>query len=144
VDWTFIRAENVMMPTFCNYGKNYGQAKDDYVYNYLIRFQSYEGPDYEDKADYLNCQKPGLIDLARVHKDSILVQEAYSYFAGMDLSLPTWTKNINEWVPVFQNPNGVGWCINVSYNHGLGRYLLSTEHSESHRGNFIMFDAPEP
>lgn len=144
-DWSFNRTDNVMMPTFCNYGKNYNQARDEYVYSYLIRFQSYVGKDdYEDKADYLNCQKPGLIDLAKVHKDSILIKEAYSFYSGLVQNLPTWTKNIKERVPVFENPNGVGWCINVSFNNGLKRYLLSTEHTESHRGNFSIFDASEP
>ena len=82
--------------------------------------------------------------MARVHKDSILNREAYSYFAGMDKSIPLWSKNIKERIPVFKNPDGVGWCINVIFNNGLKRYLLTTEHTESHRGNFGIFDAPEP
>lgn len=145
VDWNFTREEGIMMPTVCNFDKNYENAKDDFVYTYLIRFQSYEGPDnYEDKVDWLNCQKPGLIDLARVHKDSILVQNAYSFFGGTNNDKPIWTKNLNERLPVFENPDGVGWSINVSYNSKLERYFLTTEHTESHRGNLGIFDAPEP
>ena len=144
-DWSLERIDGVMMPTVCNYGKNYQGAKDEYVYSYLIRFQSYEGSDdYEDKVDWLNCQKPGLIDLARVHKDEILNLDAYSFFAGMKGNSPIWTKDIHKRVPVFRNPDGVGWCINVSYNEGLGRYLLTSEHTETHRGNFGIFDAPDP
>jgi len=144
-DWSLDRKDGVMMPTVCNYGKNYKGAKDEYVYSYLIRFQSYEGPDdYLDKVDWLNCQKPGLIDLARVHKGEILNRNAYTYFAGIQDDVPVWTKEINNRKPVFENQDGVGWCINVSYNEGLNRYLLTTEHTETHRGNLSIFDAPEP
>ena len=144
-EWSLKRTDHVMMPSFCNYGKNYDQAKDEFVYSYLIRFQSYEGPDdYEDKVDWLNCQKPGLVDLARVHKDSLLIREAYSFFAGMDNNTPIWTKDIKVRAPVFENPDGVGWCMNVIYNSGIKRYLLTTEHTETHRGNIGIFDAPEP
>ncbi len=119
-DWSFTRKEGIMMPTVCNYGKNYEGAKDDYVYSYLIRFQSYEGPDdYPDKVDWLNCQKPGLIDLARVHKDQVLNRDAYSFFAGIKDGQPVWTKDVHQRKPVFENPDGVGWCINVSYNAGF-------------------------
>lgn len=144
-DWTFTRKEGIMMPTVCNFDKNYENAKDDFVYMYLIRFQSYEGPDdYEDKVDWLNCQKPGIIDLARVHKDSILLKDAYSFFGGNLEDKPIWVKNINERKPVFENPDGVGWCISVSYNSKLERYFLTTEHTETHRANIGIFDAPEP
>ena len=144
-DWSFTREEGVMMPTVCNYGKDYAGAKDEFVYSYLIRFQSYEGPDdYEDKVDWLNCQKPGLIDLARVTRDQIMNREAYTFFRGLKDGKPLWTKDIKQRKPVFENPAGVGWCINVSFNAGLGRYMLTTEHTETHRGNIGIFDAPDP
>ena len=144
-DWSLDRKDGVMMPTVCNFGKNYQGAKDEYVYSYLIRFQSYEGPDdYPDKVDWLNCQKPGLIDLARVHKGEILNRDAYTFFAGIRDGNPVWTKEINNRTPVFENQDGVGWCINVSYNEGLNRYLLTSEHTETHRGNLSIFDASEP
>jgi MYXO-CTERM domain-containing protein len=38
----------------------------------------------------------------------------------------------------------VGWNVSVSYNAGLGRYLLCTEHDATMGGNLGMFDAPEP
>ena len=144
-NWAFTREEGIMMPTICNFDKNYENANDDYVYMYMIRFQSYEGSDnYEDKVDWLNCQKPGLIDLARVHKDSILIHDAYSFFGGAAIHKPIWKKDLNERQPIFENSDGVGWCINVSYNSKLERYFLTTEHTETHRGNFGIFDAPEP
>jgi hypothetical protein len=45
---------------------------------------------------------------------------------------------------VFEDPNGVGWNVSVSYNPGLRRYFLSTEHTETHVGKLGVFDAPEP
>jgi hypothetical protein len=144
-DWNFTRTEGVMMPTICNFGKGYAGARDAFVYSYLIRFQSYRGPDdYPDKVEWLNVQKPGLIDLARVHRDSLLERDAYQFFAGIKDGEPVWTGEISGRVPVFENRDGVGWCINVSYNAGLGRYFLTTEHTETHRGNIGVFDAPEP
>jgi hypothetical protein len=143
--WSLERKEDVMMPTFCNYGQNYLGAKDEYVYSYLIRFQSYEGPDdYEDKVDWLNCQKPGYIDLARVPTDMILNRNSYTFFAGMKDNNPVWTKDIKNRTPVFENIEGIGWCISVIYNEGLDRYFLTTEHTETHRGNISIFDATEP
>jgi len=46
--------------------------------------------------------------------------------------------------PVFENRYGIGWCISVSYNAGLNRNILATEHAETHRGNLAIFDAPAP
>ncbi|MCB0669284.1 MAG: hypothetical protein KDC80_25850 [Saprospiraceae bacterium] len=144
-EWSFFRKDGVMMPTFCNYGKNYEGAPDDFVYSYLIRFQSYEGPDdYEDKVDWLNCQKPGIIDLVRVPKGDILNRNAYLFYGGIKNGEIFWTREIKERKPVFENSDGVGWCINVSYNAGVGRYLLTTEHTETHRGNLAIFDASQP
>jgi hypothetical protein len=62
----------------------------------------------------------------------------------MDAELPIWTENIETRSPVFENTDGVGWCINVIHNAGLGRYILTSEHTETHRGNFGIFDAPQP
>ncbi len=144
-DWSFTRKEGVMMPAVCNFGKEYAGARDRYVYVYLIRFQSYEGPDnYPDKVDWLNVQRPGMIDLARVPVDRMFDRAAYEFYAGRDGRGPRWTGEIMQRVPVFENRDGVGWCMNVSYNAGLKRYLLTTEHSETHRGNLGIFDAPEP
>ncbi len=144
-NWAFTRKEGIMMPTVCNFGRDYNGAKDEYLYVYLIRFQSYEGPDdYPDKVDWLNVQKPGMIDLARVHKDSIMSRSAYGFYAGDVNGKPVWTGDIMDRKPVFENPAGVGWCINVIFNQGLSRYLLTTEHTETHRGNIGIFDAPEP
>lgn len=144
-DWSFRREEGIMMPAFCNFGRDYSGARDTFVYSYLIRFQSEEGPDnYEDKVDWLNCQKPGMIDLARVPKNQILNRDQYSFYAGLGNGEVLWTMDPRSRKPVFENSEGVGWCMNVTFNAGLNRYLLTTEHTETHRGNLAIFDSPEP
>ena len=46
--------------------------------------------------------------------------------------------------PVLEDPNGVGWQTSASYNSGLGRYFLMTEHTQSGKGKLGILDAPEP
>ena len=135
-DWAFTQEENLVLPTILQFGKEYAGARDEYVYHYSIRLQ---------EASDLQIQTPGQIDLMRVPQDRLLEREAYEFFAGLDSSgEPIWTANIEERQPVFEDPNGVGWTVSVSYNAGLGRYLLITEHGESFAGNMGIFDAPEP
>ena len=144
--WSLTKSEAVMMPTLCQFGKNYTGARDGYVYSYLIRYQSESGPDdYPDKVPWLVAQKPGMIDLTRVPVDKILDRNAWEFFKGKDADgNPLWTSDLSERHPVFEDSNGVGWCISVSYNAGLRRYMLCSEHGETHRGKLGIFDAPQP
>lgn len=146
-DWAFTREQNVMVPTICQFGRDYAGARDEYVYHYLIRFRSFTGPDdAPDRNLWLVVQRPGAIDLARVPKDRMLDRAAWTFFAGRDdEGRPIWTDNLDQRRPVFEDvAGGVGWNVNVSYNAGLRRYLLCTEHGESHEGRLGIFDAPEP
>ncbi|TWU62555.1 hypothetical protein V7x_42900 [Crateriforma conspicua] len=145
-DWSFTRADRVMIPTFLNFGRDNAGARDQYVYSYLIRYQSEEGPDnYEDKVPWLQCQRPGLIDLARVPKTGVLDRSKWEFFCGSNTDgSPKWTSQLQERKPVFEDSNGVGWCISVSHNGRLRRYILASEHTETHRGNLGIHDAPEP
>jgi hypothetical protein len=76
-DWVMTRKDGVIMPTFCNYSRNYNGARDDYLYIYLIRFQSDEGQDdYPDKVAWLNCQNSiygpqMIIQHTPLHRNSI-------------------------------------------------------------------------
>ncbi len=136
-DWAFTKSDGLIMPTICQFGRNYGGARDEYVYHYFIRLQG------EPKG--LAVHKPGCVDLARVSKQRILDRSAYEFFCGLDSrARPIWTKDLSARKPVFEDPNGVGWCMSVSYNAGLKRYLLCTEHTASFKGNLGIFDAPEP
>ncbi len=145
-DWNFTKAEGVMLPTMLNFGRDYDGARDKYVYTYLIRYRSEKGPDnYEDKVPWLQCQRPGTVDLARVDKNRVLDRSAWEFFSGFDAAAkPTWTADLKQRAPVFEDQNGVGWNISVSYNRPLKRYLLTTEHTETHRGNIGIHDSPEP
>lgn len=145
-DWSFTKSGAVMIPTFCQFGRNYAGARDRYVYSYLIRYQAESGPDdYPDKVPWLVVQRPGLIDLARVPLDNILDRSAWEFFGGKGgEGDPLWTSVLSQRRSVFEDANGVGWCVSVSHNAGLRRYMLCTEHGQTHRGKLGIFDAPEP
>jgi hypothetical protein len=125
------------MPTFCQFGKDYRDARDHYVYIYAPRLQG--------QPVRLNVHKPGQIDLLRVPQDCLGDRSAYEFFAGLDGSgHPTWTEDLAARRPVFEDDRGVGWCLSVSHSVGLQRYFLCTEHDETDRGNLGLFDALEP
>lgn len=136
VDWAFTKSDDLVLPTILQFGKDYCGSRDDYVYHYAIRLKN---------GSSLSIQKPGQIDLMRVPKDDILNRNVYQFFAGIDDNRnPTWTNDLSARVPVFEDTNGVGWNVSVTYNNGLGRYVLATEHTESMVGNLGLFDAPQP
>jgi hypothetical protein len=134
--WAYFKADGIVMPTICNFGRDYAGARDGYVYHYFIKLQG--------NPTSLNVHKPGVLYLVRAPKDQLMTQSSYQWFAGMSGGQPTWSANIASKQPVFQDPNGVGWCLSVSYNAGLRRYLLATEHDATFGGNLGLFDAPEP
>lgn len=136
--WAFVESDGIIMPTICNFGQDYAGARDNYVYHYFIKLQGSPGS--------LGVHMPGVIYLLRVDKSKIFGSRSdYEFFAGLDGGgNATWTASISGKQPVFEDPNGVGWCMNVSYNAPLGRYLLSTEHTQSIKGDLGVFDAPEP
>jgi hypothetical protein len=134
--WAFVQSEGVILPTFLQFGKDYQGARDNFVYIYANRLKI---------SSTLSVQKPGEITLMRVPKTRIMDRVAYEFFAGLDVAgNPTWTTDLAIQRPVFTDPNGVGWNTSVSYNLGIGRYLLLTEHTSSSRGNLGMFDGPTP
>jgi hypothetical protein len=136
VDWAFDRADGIVNPTFCQYGRDYEGARDEYVYIYANLIKD---------SSKLEVQRPGEIALMRVPRTSLVKKVKYEYFSGLDkIQSPLWSKKLNDYKPVFQDANGVGWNLSVSYNLGLKRYLLMTEHAKSFKGNIGIFDAPEP
>jgi hypothetical protein len=134
--WAFTRADGLTIPTICQFGQGYAGARDGYVYHYFV--------EPRDDSDFL-AQTPGAIHLARTPKGRLMERAAYEFFAGFDARRrPQWNADIAAKKPVFEDPGGVGWNLSVSYNSGLGRYILMTEHTASSRGNLGVFDAPEP
>jgi hypothetical protein len=72
-------------------------------------------------------------------------ENAYEFFSGFGGGgEPEWTSDPAQRQPVFEDPEGVGWCMSVVYNQGLGRFILATEHTQSFRANVGFFESPEP
>ncbi len=124
-------------PTFLQFGMGYQGARDGFVYMYANELKNV--------GSKLEVQKPGEVTLMRVPKDQLMERNAYVFFTGLDgNNAPTWSSDIQQRQPVFNDNNGVGWTISASYNAGLDRYLLITEHMASRESNIGIFDAAEP
>jgi hypothetical protein len=99
----------------------------------------------ELKSSSWDVQKPGEITLMRVPRSGLSSRSQYEYFAGLDGGgSPVWTGDMNGRRPVFQDRENGVMTVSVSYNPGLGRYFLITEHTTGMRGNIGIYDAPEP
>ena len=121
-------------PTFLNFGKDYGGARDDFVYIY-----SPDGDSAYRAADRMV--------LARVPKGRITERGAYEFFEGLgEGGIPLWTTDIAERRGVFTHPGGCNRS-SVSYDAGLRRYLWCQTlpgGDARFRGGFGIYDAPEP
>ncbi|MHC4519019.1 MAG: serine hydrolase [Planctomycetota bacterium] len=135
-DWKFETSFGA--PTFLNFGKDYGGARDDYVYIYSTDSDSaYEPSDR--------------MVLARVPKDKIRRRQSYKFLAELDAEgRPLWTADIRDRAAVFVNP-GSCYRSGISYNPSLGRYLwcqilpFSTDdRGPRFQGGFGIYEAPEP
>jgi hypothetical protein len=124
-------------PTFLQFGKDYGGARDDYVYMYA--------PNIQQTAS-LYPQVPGEVILIRAPKTRVNVRSAYEFYAGVGTDgEPVWTFDANDRLPVFEDAeNGITQHIATVYNPGLDRYILATEHSAHAEGNIGIYDAPTP
>jgi hypothetical protein len=142
-DWAFRFEDGLSIPTFLNFGRDYAGARDTHVYSYFI--EPGWGPERARTRYGFDVHRPGRIHLSRVPRRAILQRDRYEFFAGLDrYGRPKWTEDPQDKQPVFRDSNGVGWNVSVSCNAGLGRYILATEHCETHAGRFGLFDAPEP
>tara|TARA_R110000744_G_C19370106_1_gene562399 strand:+ start:5508 stop:6680 length:1173 start_codon:yes stop_codon:yes gene_type:complete len=136
-DWKFEITDRLSIPTFINFGKDNAGAKDDFVYSYFIHVQDTTNTKFE-------MHENGKLYLARANKDSLWTgRKAFKWYKGMNSGEPQWGTVIEK-KPVFEDPEGVGWCLSSFYNLGLKRYILSLEHTETHKGIMGIFDAPEP
>lgn len=144
-DWKFEFADELTIPTFLNFGRDYAGARDAFVYSYYIQPVWGPGAATKTTAHSFDVHQPGRVHLSRVPKDSILDRQRYEFFAGVDADgQPVWTTDLKRKQAVFADANGVGWNVSVSYNPALRRYILGTEHTETHAGKMGLFDAPEP
>ena len=144
-DWMFPFADGLTIPTFLNFGRGYAGARDDYVYSYYIEPAWGPGRATRTTLHTFDVHRPGRIHLSRTPRAAITDRSRYEFYAGTAADgTPLWTREVGQKRPVFEDAQGVGWNLSVSYNPGLRRYLLCTEHSETHVGRFGLFDAPEP
>ena len=132
-DWTFAEFG------FCNFvqfGKNYSDARDNYVYIVAADLPSA----YQFGDDYI---------LMRVPKTQLATRTAYEFFQRMDNNIgqPVWNTDINQRGSIFQIPDKARRSA-MSYNPALGRYLWWQGYTggleQRTGGSFGVYDAPEP
>jgi hypothetical protein len=134
----FSGSGTIYSPTFLQFGKGYAGARDSYVYIYAN----------EVTSGGWNVQRPGRISLLRVPGDSLNDKSDYKYFSGLNTNnSPTWSSAYSDRVPVFSDQANGTMRTSVSYNAGLGRYLLTTQQVNRFQANGYhigLYEAPEP
>lgn len=131
-DWKWTNSFGA--PTFLNFGRNYGGARDRFVYVY-----SHDADSAYEPADRMV--------LARVPKDRLRNRDAYEFFRALDATgQPVWTKNVSDRGAVFTL---AGRCYrsSVSYHAPSKRYLWAQTLPGTDarvKGGFAVYDAPEP
>jgi hypothetical protein len=96
---------------FVNYGQNYANSPDNYVYIY-----SHDHPSaYTYSNRYI---------LMRVPKDQIGTRSSYEFYAGTDNGSGGWTTNISNRGYIFTyGTSNLAQRSAMTYNAGIGRYL---------------------
>lgn len=138
-------------PHFLQFGRDYAGARDDYVYAYFPGAD--DGNSYWENGDYLL--------LGRVPKEKILERDAWEFVVELrEGGEPRWDSDDGKAVRVFRYPLMCGED-HVSYNKGLGRYLLGNYAfiddegrprpyhqgpwpESTHPSQLTLFEAPEP
>jgi hypothetical protein len=128
-DWSFWSGD-FAPATFLNFGKDYSGARDDYLYIYAGRW----GDDSQG------------VYLLRVLPQQIEDQRAFEYYAGSDgKGNPIW-GDVDAKQFVFEDPGSTefngGGKVQVIYNPGIGRYILTMWHGGP--GSLGVFEGPEP
>jgi len=93
-------------------------------------------------------QIPGRMTLIRALRSKIERQDDFEYSAGFNWpDQPTWSDDIEDRAPVFEDRGRGLMRSSVSYNAGLRRYLLLSQQVsrwEIRNGHLGIYDAPEP
>jgi hypothetical protein len=131
-DWKFNTSFGC--PGFINFGKNYADARDEFVYLY-----SQDHNSAYERADRMV--------MARVPKDKLRERGAYEFFTKTNAQgQAEWSRDVAQRDGIFTNP---GHCYrsSMSYDAGLKRYLWCQTGAGSDTrfaGGFTIYDAPEP
>jgi CubicO group peptidase (beta-lactamase class C family) len=135
-DWKFITSFGC--PTFLNFGRDYAEARDEFVYVF-----SPDGDSAYEAADRMV--------LARVRKTRLRDRGAWEFYVRREPDgRAVWDGDIARRGAAFVNP-GRCYRSGVSYHAPLRRYLWvqifpQSRHPEGPRfqGGFGVYDAPEP
>ncbi|MDZ4287415.1 MAG: hypothetical protein U0984_05630, partial [Prosthecobacter sp.] len=131
-NWKF--SESFGCPAFVNYGKNYADARDDFIY-----VHSHDANSAYDRGDRMV--------LARVPKAKVRERAAYEFYQGVQANgQPQWGHDIGARAGIFTNP-GNCYRSQMTYNATLKRYLwcqIGRGHDTRFAGGFAIYDAPEP
>ncbi len=147
-DWKFYQSEDLTIPTFLNFGRDNAGVPSrygDFVYSYFIKPQSREMEQQGPNGVELIVHKPGVLYLSRVRPERIFSEKRdHEFFRGLDGNgSPLW-GSVEEKVPVFEDANGVGWCLAASYHPSFDRILLTTQHEGNAQGLLGLFEAGNP
>lgn len=122
-------------PAFVQRGKDHALADDGYVYAYAPNIKS-------DKA---TLHVPGELTLMRAPENRLVELAAWEFFTGLDgAGRPRWTHDVASRQPAWQDRDGGVGTVSAAWHPRLRRYLIITEHTESHRGNIGIYEAPKP
>jgi hypothetical protein len=127
--WEFKIEHGFGSPSFLNFGRNYADARDGYVYAY-----SQEGASAYETHDG--------VSLARVPKDGLRERGNWRFFSGFDdMGQPAWAIDASSARAVFRFPRH---CqrVDAIYHPATERHLLAVAYG--HTGGWGIFDAPEP
>ncbi|HEV8330118.1 MAG TPA: hypothetical protein VGQ22_01735 [Steroidobacteraceae bacterium] len=124
LDAAFTREQDgVAFGSFVQFGKDYGLARDAYVYTVAVAVT--------DELRLNIVQRPGKIMLLRVPKLTIEDRGAYEFFAGQDSTgQPKWSTNQADKVPIYEDPLGVGPFPQMSFVPGLERLVYTNQHGD--------------
>jgi len=116
-----------------------GHANNDDFDNfvYMVAQQIVAG---DARSDY-QMMKPAKFTLLKVHEDSIESESDYWVYAGRDGSGdPTWTKNLNNSVPIFEADVNTGARHpNMAYLDSLGVFMLTAPSVGHNRGAGALY-----
>jgi hypothetical protein len=150
--WTLLDAaftreqDGVAFGSFVQFGKDYGFARDAYVYTVAVAVT--------DELRLNIVQRPGKIMLLRVPKLTIEDRGAYEFYAGQDSTgQPKWSTNQADKVPIYEDPLGVGPFPQMSFVPGLERLVYTNQHGDGFststgisgfRSLLTMAEGPQP
>jgi len=98
-------------PSFIQFGQNYGDALDEYVY----AVSGAQGR-WTNNDQYV---------LGRVPQDAVADEKSWSFYTGGSDGNPKWGP-IKDAQPILESPYGLGCSPEVIYNSRLQLYLLAT------------------